>query len=80
MPTTARLLAQRRAARVCPSAGTQPTRTAYDGPAALQAIKSFAPEIVLLDIGMPELDGYEVARRIRSLPGGDDVRIVALTG
>ena len=53
--------------------------TANDGTSALQAFDAFAPDVVLLDIGLPDLDGYEVARRIRA--GGDrPVRLVALTG
>jgi PAS domain S-box-containing protein len=55
-------------------------RIVYDGPAALQAFESFGPEIVVLDIGMPEMDGYEVARQIRALPHGKSVRLLALTG
>jgi CheY-like chemotaxis protein len=55
-------------------------RTDYDGPAALQAIESFGPEIVLLDIGMPDMDGYEVARQIRAMPLGKSVQLLALTG
>jgi CheY-like chemotaxis protein len=55
-------------------------RTAYDGPAALEAAEAFDPAIVLLDIGLPGMDGYEVARRLRQLPGRDKVLLVALTG
>ena len=40
-------------------------RVAYDGAAALDAFPGYQPEVVLLDIGMPGMDGYEVARRIR---------------
>jgi PAS domain S-box-containing protein len=54
------------------------TRTVYDGRAALAADAEFAPDIALLDIGLPELDGYEVARRLRAR--GRPVRLVALTG
>jgi len=53
---------------------------AGDGPAAVQAFGSARPEIVLVDIGIPGFDGYEVARRIRSAPAGRDVLLVALTG
>jgi CheY-like chemotaxis protein len=54
-------------------------RIAYDGLEALEAEDDFKPEIVLLDIGMPKMSGYEVARRIRSARG-DAVLIVAITG
>jgi CheY-like chemotaxis protein len=43
-------------------------------------VVKFQPEIVLLDIGMPLLDGYEVAKRLRELPEGRDVLLVAMTG
>jgi signal transduction histidine kinase/DNA-binding response OmpR family regulator len=55
-------------------------RVAHDGPAALAAFAAFAPEVVLLDIGMPGMDGYEVARRLRALDPARDTSIVALTG
>jgi two-component system CheB/CheR fusion protein len=54
--------------------------SALDGPAGLEAVTTFAPDAVLLDLGLPRLDGYEVARRIRALPGGEKVLIVAVTG
>ena len=54
--------------------------TAHDGPAALAAMERFAPSAVLLDIGLPGMDGYEVAQRIRVLPGGRDVLLIAVTG
>lgn len=54
--------------------------TAYDGRAAFEAAESFRPQVALLDIGMPHLDGYEVARRIRSSDWGRDVMLVAVTG
>jgi CheY-like chemotaxis protein len=54
-------------------------RTAHDGTAALARFEEFRPEVVLLDIGLPDIDGYEVARRIRSR-GDHGVRLVALTG
>jgi PAS domain S-box-containing protein len=53
---------------------------AYDGPAALAAARSAAPEIVLLDIGLPGMDGYEVARELRQDPGQSTAVLVALTG
>jgi CheY-like chemotaxis protein len=55
-------------------------RTAYGGPAALEAVESYQPEVVLLDIGLPGLDGYEVARQLRRMPNGSAVTLVALTG
>lgn len=56
-------------------------QVAYDGPAALQVAQTFKPNVCLLDIGLPVMDGYELARRLREfkqLP--DDLRIVAVTG
>ena len=55
-------------------------RVAYDGPSALESAVGFKPEIVFLDLGMPKMDGYETARRLRQLSNGRDVRLVALTG
>jgi PAS domain S-box-containing protein len=52
----------------------------HDGPAALEALEGFAPTLVLLDIGMPGMDGYEVARRIRQLPAFRHLKLIALTG
>jgi PAS domain S-box-containing protein len=54
--------------------------TASDGLAALNIAKSFLPELILLDIGMPALNGYETAARIREQPWSRGVRLVALTG
>jgi len=55
-------------------------RTAHDGADALAMTESFEPDIVLLDLGMPKMDGYEVARRVRMRPQGRRVRLIALTG
>jgi CheY-like chemotaxis protein len=55
-------------------------RTAYDGRDALRLAASWRPDVVLLDIGMPDLDGYEVARRLRREPWGRALVLVALTG
>ena len=54
--------------------------TAVDGVAALHLTATFAPHIALLDLGMPKLDGYETARRMREQPSGRHVALVALTG
>jgi CheY-like chemotaxis protein len=56
------------------------TRVAYDGPSALDLVAAFRPTIVLLDIGMPEMDGHTVARRIRSDTTNASIRLIALTG
>ena len=55
-------------------------RVVNDGAAALRVLDEFWPAVVLLDIGMPELDGCEVAERIRERPGHRDVTLIALTG
>jgi signal transduction histidine kinase/CheY-like chemotaxis protein len=52
----------------------------HDGLSAVAAIIDYAPDIVLLDIGLPGIDGYEVARRIRAQPRARDVVLIALTG
>ena len=54
--------------------------TAHDGPQALRIAERFRPSLVLLDIGMPGMSGFEVARKIRSKPWGASVRLVAQTG
>lgn len=55
-------------------------RSAYDGAAALQMAAEFQPFAVVLDIGLPGLDGYEVARRLRRTPSLAQVLLIALTG
>src|SRR5262249_31163621 len=52
----------------------------HNGPAALEAIPALQPEVVLLDIGMPGMNGWEVARRIREQEGGQNILLVALSG
>jgi PAS domain S-box-containing protein len=54
--------------------------TAHDGLEAVGAASAFRPDVILLDIGLPKLNGYEVARRIREQEGGSDVLLIALTG
>ncbi len=54
--------------------------TVYDGKEALRTVKRFSPNVVLLDIELPEMSGYEIARRIRSMEGGAEMVLIALTG
>ncbi len=54
-------------------------RTAYDGPEAITAADEFKPEVALLDIGLPRLSGYDIARHVRE-SRGRDVLLVAITG
>jgi PAS domain S-box-containing protein len=54
--------------------------TAYDGEQAVDAAQVLRPEVVLLDIGMPKLNGYEACRRIREQPWGKGMFLIALTG
>lgn len=58
----------------------QTVRVAHDGPAALTVVESFTPDIALLDIGLPTMDGYELARRLRAVPALANVRLAAVTG
>lgn len=55
-------------------------RVTYDAESALEVAAQFAPEFVLLDIGLPDVDGYETARRIRELRDGARMRLIAVTG
>ena len=55
-------------------------RQVHDGEAAVAAVQEFDPQLVLLDIGMPRLNGYEACRQIRALPRGDTRTLVAITG
>lgn len=56
------------------------TYTAHDGLEALKAAERLQPDVVLLDVQLPELDGYEVCRRIRQHPWGQNITLVAVTG
>jgi len=53
---------------------------AYDGPSALETAEQWQPEAVFLDIGLPGMDGYEVAERLRELPQAKDAVLIAITG
>lgn len=55
-------------------------RVAYDGPEALGVAAGFRPEIALVDISLPVMDGYDLARRLREVPGLAEVKLVAMTG
>jgi CheY-like chemotaxis protein len=54
--------------------------TAYDGREAIRMARDLRPHVVLLDIAMPQMNGYEVARELRAQPWGADVILIALTG
>lgn len=56
------------------------TQVAYDAHEALSQVSSFRPDAALLDIGLPGMDGYELARRLRALTGSNGLRLLALTG
>jgi CheY-like chemotaxis protein len=55
-------------------------RTAHDGVEGIEAAEAFRPNVILMDIGMPKLNGYEATRQIREQPWGRSPIIVALTG
>ncbi len=55
-------------------------QVAFDGKTALDVAATFHPEVALLDIGLPVMDGYELASRLKRMPGGADVRLIAVTG
>jgi len=53
---------------------------AHDGPAALAMIQAWAPDVALLDLGMPTMDGYELAAHLRFAPGAEAMKVIAVTG
>ena len=55
-------------------------RTANSAKQAVAEAGAFDPEVVLLDIGLPDADGYQVARQLRALPHGGELKLIALTG
>src|SRR5581483_7210893 len=56
------------------------TAVAHDGPSALNAFREFAPDVVLLDIGLPGMSGWDLAPRLRERAGGRPFLLVAVTG
>jgi PAS domain S-box-containing protein len=56
------------------------TQTAHDGVEAVEKAAAFRPDVILLDIGLPKMNGYAACRAIRELPGGKDIVMIALTG
>jgi signal transduction histidine kinase/DNA-binding response OmpR family regulator len=56
------------------------TRVEYNGAAALETVRHFRPDVALLDLGLPVMDGFEVARRIRAMPDAAEIALVAVTG
>ncbi|MGN6789386.1 MAG: PAS domain S-box protein [Rhodanobacteraceae bacterium] len=56
------------------------THVVNDGAAALQAVKTFEPQVALVDIGLPVIDGYEVAQTVRRMPGREGLPLIAVTG
>ena len=55
-------------------------QSAHDGAAALQAVRDWLPEVVLLDLGLPGMNGYELAPRLRRAAAGRELHVIALTG
>jgi CheY-like chemotaxis protein/two-component sensor histidine kinase len=56
------------------------TRIVFDGPSAIEAAPQFRPEVALVDLGLPVMDGFEVARVLRSLPQTANILLIAVTG
>jgi CheY-like chemotaxis protein len=56
------------------------TEMAFDGLSAIEVGASFRPDVILMDIGLPGIDGFEAAQRIRSEPWGKQVMLIAVTG
>jgi len=66
-------------AMILSSAGFE-TEVCVDGASVLEVARSFHPEALVLDLGLPDIDGYEVCRRVRAQPGGDPLLVLAVSG
>jgi CheY-like chemotaxis protein len=60
--------------------GGHDTQAAYTSKEALERVRQFDPDIMLLDIGLPDMNGYELARSLRAQPDLNDLRLIAVTG
>ena len=67
-------------AAVLKKTGNHEVQLAYDGESGLKMAETYRPDLVLLDIGLPGIDGYEVAKQLRALPEGDRPLVAAVTG
>jgi CheY-like chemotaxis protein len=54
--------------------------TACDGIEGIERARTFRPDVILMDIGLPDMNGHDTARRIRQQPGGKDIILIAVTG
>jgi PAS domain S-box-containing protein len=70
----------REALRMALELSGQRVRTAEDGAHAIEEARQHPPDTAVIDVGLPDMDGYQVARAVRALPGGDRVHLIALTG
>ena len=73
-------ISQNMTGRLLERKGGHKVKVVYDGPAALEAARAFQPEVAFLDIGLPGINGYELAQQLREEPGLEEVLLVALTG
>jgi CheY-like chemotaxis protein len=56
------------------------TQVAYDGPSALLMVREFKPQTVFIDVGLPGMDGYELAAQLRAVPGLENALLVSVSG
>ncbi len=67
-------------ARLLRRKGGHEVQVVLDGPAALEVVQTFRPQVAFLDIGLPGINGYDLVQRMRKLPGLEETLLVALTG